>query len=103
MFSNTSAELSLNTPSKCISPVSNDTSNHRFLVGTCALSSNQSNSNSSSVSNSNSVYLLRYHEEMSELAVDAGASETVVPADLILSAEVLDGPANRRGVQYRSR
>eukprot|EP00551_Chaetoceros_affinis_P006052 CAMPEP_0203667284 /NCGR_PEP_ID=MMETSP0090-20130426/4156_1 /ASSEMBLY_ACC=CAM_ASM_001088 /TAXON_ID=426623 /ORGANISM="Chaetoceros affinis, Strain CCMP159" /LENGTH=547 /DNA_ID=CAMNT_0050531403 /DNA_START=152 /DNA_END=1792 /DNA_ORIENTATION=- len=69
MFSNTSAELSLNTPSKCIGSVTNDTRNHRFLVGTCALSSN--NNTSSSSSSSNNLYLLRYHEEMNELAVDA--------------------------------
>ena len=37
-----------------------------------------------------------------ELAVDSGASETVVPEDLILSAEVMDGPASRRGVHYES-
>ena len=35
-----------------------------------------------------------------ELAVDSGASETVVPEDLILSAETVDGVASRRGVQY---
>jgi hypothetical protein len=93
MFSNTTAELSLNAPSKCIKSIPNDTSNHRFLVGTCALSSSTSNSQSSFMDNgngghsygrdnnnmnnnnnhppSNSLYLLRYHEEMNELAVDA--------------------------------
>ena len=64
MFSNTTAELSLNTPSKCITSIPNDPNNHRFLVGTCSLSP-------SSSSSSNSLYLLRYHEEMNELAVDA--------------------------------
>ena len=35
-----------------------------------------------------------------ELAVDSGASETVVGADMILSADVVEGPASRRGVEY---
>ena len=35
-----------------------------------------------------------------ELAVDSGASETVVPEDMINSAEIRDGAASRRGVQY---
>ena len=32
--------------------------------------------------------------------MDSGASETVVSADMILSAEVREGPASRRGVEY---
>lgn len=71
MFSNTTAELSLNIPSKCINSIPNDTSNHRFIVGTCASSSSSSSSSSSHRVPSNSLYLLRYHEEMNEIAVDA--------------------------------
>ena len=36
-----------------------------------------------------------------ELAVDSGASETVVHEGMILSAEVREGPASRRGVEYQ--
>ena len=32
--------------------------------------------------------------------MDSGASETVVSEDMILSAEVREGPASRRGVEY---
>lgn len=72
MFSNTTAELSLNIPSKCIDSIPNDTSNHRFLVGTCTVSTSSSYSSSPYMEGaSNSLYLLRYHEEMNELAVDA--------------------------------
>ena len=35
-----------------------------------------------------------------ELAVDSGASETVVSEDMIASAEIKEGPAARRGIQY---
>ena len=34
------------------------------------------------------------------MAVDSGASETVVSEDMISSAELKEGPASRRGVQY---
>ena len=36
-----------------------------------------------------------------ELAVDSGASETVVHEGMILSAEIREGPASRRGVEYQ--
>ena len=73
MFSNTSAELSLNAPSRCISSVQNDTRNHRFLVGTCTLPPPQQNNRDYMGGNApvNPLYLLRYHEEMNEMAVDA--------------------------------
>ena len=35
-----------------------------------------------------------------ELAVDSGASETVVSEDMISSAEIRQGPQLKRGVQY---
>ena len=35
-----------------------------------------------------------------ELAVDSGAGETVVSEDMILSAEVREGAASKRGVEY---
>ena len=35
-----------------------------------------------------------------ELAVDSGASETVVSEDMIASAELKEGPAARGGIQY---
>ena len=38
--------------------------------------------------------------EAIELAVDSGATETVVSEDLISSAELKEGPAARRGVEY---
>mmetsp|Transcript_17275 Transcript_17275/g.21110 ORF Transcript_17275/g.21110 Transcript_17275/m.21110 type:complete len:579 (+) Transcript_17275:69-1805(+) len=84
MYTNTTAELSLNTPSKSLTSVPNDTTNHRFLIGTCALSTSNSSSSQTPSSSSfppsspmggnpptNSLYLIRYHEEMNELAVDA--------------------------------
>ena len=36
-----------------------------------------------------------------ELAVDSGAAETVVPDDMIRSAETREGPLSRRGVEYQ--
>ena len=35
-----------------------------------------------------------------ELAVDSGASETVIPETMIVTAEVIEGPASKRGVEY---
>ena len=35
-----------------------------------------------------------------ELAVDSGASETVISEDMVSSAEIKEGPAARRGVEY---
>ena len=35
-----------------------------------------------------------------ELAVDSGASETVVNENMVLSAEVVEGPMSRQGVEY---
>ena len=35
-----------------------------------------------------------------ELAVDSGASGTVIGEDMLQSVEVRDGPASRRGVEY---
>lgn len=73
MFSNTSAELSLNAPARCISAVTNDTNNHRFLVGTCSLPPSHQNGQEymGGLRAINPLYLLRYHEEMNEMAVDA--------------------------------
>ena len=81
MFSNTSAEISLNAPARCITSVKNDTQNHRFLVGACSLppssTSLDGHGHTSSYMggnasvNVNPLYLLRYHEEMNEMTVDA--------------------------------
>jgi len=73
MFSNNLAELSLNAPSRCVTSVRNDTRNHRFIVGTCAVSSGSDNDQDYTGANTSSspLYLLRYHEEMNELAIDA--------------------------------
>ena len=38
--------------------------------------------------------------EKVELAVDSGATETVIAEDMILSAELREGNATRRGIQY---
>jgi len=64
MFSNHSTEISLNAPSRSIAAISGDKRNHRFIVGTCALTPTNHD-------NSNQLNLLRYHEEMNELAIDA--------------------------------
>ena len=36
-----------------------------------------------------------------EMTVDSGASETVINEDMILSAELREGAASRRGVEYQ--
>lgn len=73
MFSNNLAELSLNAPSRCVTSVKNDTRNHRFIVGTCSVSVGSENDQDYTGVNTSSspLYLLRYHEEMNELAIDA--------------------------------
>jgi len=96
MFSSPTAEISLNAPAKCIVAVQGDNCHHRFLVGTCALTASSSHHKSqidnnspqhndvdhsyfspdstagnNSNGNENQLYLLRYHEEMNELVVDA--------------------------------
>ena len=35
-----------------------------------------------------------------ELAVDSGASETVISEDMVVSADIRDSPASKRGVEY---
>ena len=42
----------------------------------------------------------RQEWESIELAVDSGASETVIGEDMLTAVETKEGPASRRGVQY---
>jgi len=81
MFSDQSAELSLNIPCRSITSIPADRVHHRFLVGTSASAGSSSyhnhdddddNNNCSDEINScpNSIYLLRFHEELNELGVD---------------------------------
>ena len=79
MFSNTSAELLLNTPSRCITAIY-DKKTHRFVVGTAASPSFSSNmmvqhqqggGGTNSISCLNPLQILRYHEDMNELIIDS--------------------------------
>ena len=36
-----------------------------------------------------------------EIAVGAGASETVINEEMVMSAELREGPTSRRGVEYQ--
>ena len=96
MYGSTTTDLSLNTPARCLTSVPNDTRHHRFLVAPCALPSSvgddqdggngdgdgDGNGDPLSMmttttnmnmnrSTTNPLYLLRYHEDMNELAIDA--------------------------------
>jgi hypothetical protein len=78
MFSNTSAEVLLNTPSRCITSVY-DKKIHRFIVGTAALSSfsnnhmaqQQEETTITTIPCFNPLYILRYQEDMNELIIDS--------------------------------
>jgi hypothetical protein len=71
MFANTSAEILLNTQSRCITSVY-DKKIHRFIVGTAASTSQQQETiTSASSSCLNPLQILRYHEDMNELIMDS--------------------------------
>ena len=70
MYGNTTTDLSLNIPARCLTSIPNDTQHHRFLVAPCALPSSEDTpeGNRGII---NPLYLLRYHEDMNELTMDA--------------------------------
>ena len=73
MYPEQNSELSLNAPTRCISAVHGDRRHHRFIVGTCSspATSLTKSSSSSSSSCANQLFLVSYHDELSELAIDA--------------------------------
>lgn len=70
MFSSQSAEHTLNLPCRRISAVKGDTAHHRFLVGTCILPYRQDDVAAGDRSVPNELHMLRFHEDLNELATD---------------------------------
>lgn len=73
MFSNQSAELSLNVPSKALDAVRADKVDSRFVVGSCALLQNHLN-------------VLRFHSELNELGVDAALDHPTGPVGIVCTS-----------------
>jgi len=69
MFSNQSAELSLNSPCKAVAAVWADRSESRFLVGTCSVQDNDSNQ----------LHVIRYHSDVNVVGVDASLTHPTGP------------------------
>lgn len=67
MFSNQSAEVSLNAPCRSVAAVLADRTESRFLVGTCSV---QEETASTSTSN-NQLHVVRYHSDVNVIGVDA--------------------------------
>jgi len=78
MYPEQNSELSLNTPTRCISAVSGDKRHHRFLVGTCCSQTKSTPSNTnltaspqSSSPSTNQLFLIKYDEELGEVVMDS--------------------------------
>ena len=69
MFSNQSAEVSLNAPCKSIAAVLADRVESRFLVGTCSVQDD--NTTNDSHTTTNQLHVIRYHSDVNVLGVDA--------------------------------
>lgn len=69
MFSNQSAEVSLNAPCKSVAAVSADRVESRFLVGTCSVQED----------NMNQLHVVRYHSDVNVIGVDASLDHPTGP------------------------
>jgi WD40 repeat protein len=74
MFSNQSAELSLNAPCKTVAAVRADRVESRFLVGTSVVPTS-----SESSSNNNFLHVIRYHSDVNDVGIDASLAHPTGP------------------------
>ena len=105
MFSNQSAEVSLNAPCRSVAAVLADRAESRFLVGTCSVQEETASTSSSN----NQLHVVRYHSDVNVVGVDASLEHPTgpiqhmcaSPQDRTLVLTLPEGNANTKATLYK--
>lgn len=89
MFSNQTAEASLNIPIRALTSVRSDKVDSRFVVGSCSVArSGGYNNSNNNIDDENHLQVLRFHPEVNQLSVDVMLQHPTGPVKKICTSPI---------------